>query len=57
MNGALIVLIVLALPYLALNVIRLARGRRWAFTVCQVVKEWEEREHAKRLAKRAAERA
>jgi len=57
MNGALIILIVLAVPYLALNVVRLARGRRWAFTVCQVAKEWEEREHAKRLAKRAAERA
>lgn len=57
MNGALILLAVLATPYLALNLRRLYRGRPWAFTVCQVAKEWEEREHAKLLAKRAAERA
>jgi len=56
MNGALILLVVLAIPYLALNVRRVYRGRPWAFTVCQVAKEWEEREHAKRLALRAAER-
>ena len=57
MNGALILLAVLATPYLALNVRRLYRGRPWAFTVCQVAKEWEAREHAKLVAKRAAERA
>ena len=57
MNGALILLAVLVIPYLALNVRRLYRGRPWAFTVCQVAKEWEQREHAKLLAKRAAERA
>ncbi|HUR84117.1 MAG TPA: hypothetical protein VMY78_02130 [Solirubrobacteraceae bacterium] len=57
MNGALILLVVLVTPYFALNVVRLVRGRRWAFTVCQVAKEWEAREHAKLLAKRAAERA
>ncbi len=57
MNGALILLAVLATPYLALNLRRLYRGRPWAFTVCQVAKEWEAREHAKLLAKRAAERA
>ncbi len=56
MNGALILLAVLVIPYLALNVRRLYRGRRWAFSVCQVAKEWEQREHAKLLAKRAAER-
>jgi hypothetical protein len=56
MNGAPILLAVLAVPYLALNVRRLYRGRSWAFTVCQVAKEWEEREHAKRLALRAADR-
>jgi len=57
MNGALILLTVLAAAYLALNVVRLFRGRPWAFTVCQVAKEWEELEHAKRLAMRAADRA
>jgi hypothetical protein len=57
MNGALILLIVLAVPYLALNIRRLIQGRRWAFGVCQIAKEWEERESAKRLAKRAADRA
>ena len=56
MNGALILLIVLVLPYLALNLRRLYRGRPWAFGVCQLAKEWEQREHAKLLAKRAAER-
>ena len=57
MNGALILLLVLAVPYMALNVRRLYRGRPWVFTVCQVAKEWEQREHARRLAKRAADRA
>lgn len=54
MNGALILLIVLAVPYLALNVRRLSRGRPWALTVCQVAKEWEQREHARRTAARTA---
>ena len=53
MNGALILLIVLAVPYLALNVRRLYRGRPWALTVCQVAKEWEQREHARRTAARS----
>jgi hypothetical protein len=57
MNGALILLVVLAAVYLALNVRRLVRGRPWAFSVCQVAKEWEKREHARRLAARAADRA
>lgn len=57
MNGALILLLVLVVPYLAFNVRRLYRGRSWAFSVCQVAKEWEAREHAKRVAARAAERA
>ncbi len=57
MTGVLILLAVLAIPYVAVNVSRLRRGRAWAFTFCQVAKEWEEREHAKRLAKRAADRA
>jgi hypothetical protein len=57
MNGALILLIVLVVPYLLVNARRLYRGRPWAYSVCQLAKEWEEREHAKLLAKRAAERA
>lgn len=57
MNGAMILLLAIAIPYLALNVHRLYRGRRWAFSVCQVAKEWEAREHTKLLARRAAERA
>jgi hypothetical protein len=57
MNGALILLIVLAVPYLALNVRRLLQGRKWALTPCRVAKEWEENQHAKLLARRAAERA
>ena len=54
MNGALVILLVLAIPYVALNVRRLVRGRPWAFGVCQVAKEWEQREHARRVAARAA---
>jgi hypothetical protein len=54
MTGLLILLGVLAIPYLALNVRRLIQGRRWAFTFCQAAKEWEEGERAKRLAARAA---
>lgn len=57
MNGAVVLLIVLAIPYIAFNLRRLYRGRPWAFGVCQVAKEWEQREHAKRLARRAADRA
>jgi hypothetical protein len=56
MNGALILLVVLAVPYLAFNLRRLYRGRPWAFGVCRVAKEWEQREHARRLAARAADR-
>jgi hypothetical protein len=52
-NGLLILLAVLGLPYLALNVRRLLLGRSWAFTVCQVAKEWAERDRAKCLATRA----
>jgi len=52
MTGVLILLAALAVPYLAMNIVRLRRGRSWAFTFCQVAKEWEERERAKRLAAR-----
>jgi hypothetical protein len=55
MNGAVILLLVLAIPYLAFNVRRLYRGRSWAFGICQVAKEWEQRERDRRLAVRAAE--
>jgi hypothetical protein len=57
MNGALILLIVLATPYVAYNVVRLARGRRWAFGVCTIAKEWEQREHERRMAARSAGRS
>jgi len=56
MTGLLILLAVFMIPYLALNVRRLRRGRRWAFTVCQVAKDWEERERAKQLAARSGAR-
>jgi hypothetical protein len=55
MNGALVLLVVLAIPYLAFNVRRLYRGRPWAFGVCQVAKECEQRAHARLLARRAAD--
>jgi hypothetical protein len=56
-NGALILLLVLATPYIAYNIVRLVRGRRWAFGVCQVAKELEQREYERRMAARAAGRS
>jgi hypothetical protein len=50
MNGLLILLTVLAVPYVALNVRRVVQGRRWAFTFCQAAKEWQEHERSERLA-------
>lgn len=54
-TGLLVLLVVLAVPYVALNLWRLRLGRSWAFTVCQVAKGWEERDRAKRNAARAAD--
>ncbi len=54
MNGALILLAVIVIPYLAFNVRRVARGRPWALGVCTVAKEWEQREYARRRALREA---
>ncbi len=55
MIGLLILVAVIVVPYIALNLRRLHQGRRWAFTVCQVAKEWEERERARLRASRARE--
>ena len=55
MSGLTILLASLAVPYVALNVRRLVRGRSWAFTFCQVAKEWDQRERA-RLARARARR-
>jgi hypothetical protein len=57
MTGLLILLAVLAVPYLALNLWRLHLGRPWAFTICQAAKQWEARDRAKRLAAGSAEPA
>jgi hypothetical protein len=56
MSGLLILLGAMGIPYIGFNLRRLRRGRSWAFTICQVAKEWEERERAKRNAARAAGR-
>lgn len=50
-SSGLILLIVFAIPYLSLNVSRLARGRKWAFTFCQVMKESAERDREKNRAR------
>jgi hypothetical protein len=52
-SSGLILLLVFAIPYLTLNLWRLARGRSWAFTFCRVMKEWDEGERIKRAAARA----
>jgi len=57
MTGLSIMLAAFAIPYVGLNVRRVLRGRSWAFTFCQVAKEWQERDLEKRLAARSAERA
>jgi hypothetical protein len=54
MTALLIILAVLAVPYVALNLRRLRQGRRWVFTVCQAAKDWEERDRARRRAARQA---
>jgi hypothetical protein len=56
MSSALILLLVLAVPYLAVNLWRIGRGRRWAFSFCQVMKEWEQAERARHAAARGARR-
>jgi hypothetical protein len=50
MSGLMILFAVLAAPYVALNVRRVMRGRRWAFTFCQAAREWEEHEQSERVA-------
>jgi hypothetical protein len=52
-SSGLILLVVFAVPYVALNLWRLARGRRWAFTFCHVMKEWDQDQQLKRAAARA----
>lgn len=52
MTGLLILISVLVIPYLGLNLLRLRRGRRWAFTFCQAAREWDEREREKLRAAR-----
>jgi hypothetical protein len=44
MSSGLALLLALAVPYLTLNLWRLAHGRSWAFTFCHVMKEWEQGE-------------
>jgi hypothetical protein len=56
MSSALILLLVLAVPYLAVNLWRIGRGRRWAFSFCQVMKEWEQAERGRHAAARGARR-
>jgi hypothetical protein len=53
MSSGLILLVVLAVPYVTLNLWRVARGRSWAFTFCHVMKEWEEGERIRHAAVRA----
>jgi hypothetical protein len=56
-SSGLILLMVFAVPYLLLNVWRLARGRSWAWTFCHVMKEWDEGERIKHAAARADRRS
>ena len=50
MLGVAILLAVLAVPYLLVNVRRLVRGQRWAYTFCHLARDWEERSRAARMA-------
>ena len=51
MSSALILLLVFVVPYVGLNLWRLARGRSWAFTFCHVMKEWEREERLRRTGR------
>ena len=50
MLGVAILLGVLAVPYLLINLRRLVRGQRWAYTFCHLARDWEERSRAARAA-------
>ncbi len=53
MAAGFILVLVLAVPYLTLNLWRLARGRSWALTFCHVMREWEAGERVRHAAARA----
>ncbi len=53
MTGLLVLLAALGVPYLAMNILRQRRGRPWAFTFCQVAREWQESEYARIAARKA----
>ncbi len=56
MSSTVILVILLAAPYLALNLWRVAHGRTWAFTFCRVTKEWEEGQRITHASARGAAR-
>ena len=53
MLGVAILLVVLAVPYLIVNVRRLRSGKRWAYTFCALGRDWEERMRAQTRERRA----
>jgi hypothetical protein len=50
--GVAILLVVLAVPYLIVNVRRLRGGKRWAYTFCALGRDWEERMRAQTRERR-----
>jgi hypothetical protein len=56
MTGLIILFSVLGAPYLAVNVRRLLQGRRWAYTFCQLAKEWQQADRERNPAERRVQR-
>ena len=52
--GLIVVLALIFVPYLVMNVVRLARGKRWAITYCHVLMEADKAQQARRREARAA---
>lgn len=50
--GLIVVLAIVFVPYLAMNVVRLARGKRWAVTYCHALMEADRAAQARRRAER-----
>lgn len=52
--GLIVVLALVVVPYLVMNVVRVARGKRWAVTYCHALMEADREAQARRRAARAA---
>jgi hypothetical protein len=54
MVGVILILVFFVIPYFGFNIRRLIQGRRWAFTFCHALKQWDQQQYAEREEARAA---